>query len=90
MRSRALQTFFLRLQGGRAMIDPKVASLRSHSNNISRYRGLLRTNLSDLERQFIERRLNEERMAMEAPALRRVPIILTLSNSMREVPPSEQ
>jgi hypothetical protein len=72
------------------MIDPQVASLRSHSNNISRYRGLLRTNLSDLERQFIERRLNEERMAMEAPALRRVPIILSLSNSMREVPPSEQ
>jgi hypothetical protein len=47
------------------MIDLKIASLRSHGNNISRYRRLLRTNLSDLEREFIERRLNEEKMAME-------------------------
>jgi hypothetical protein len=53
------------------MIDPKVASLRSHSNNISRYRGLLRTNLSDLERQFIERRLNEERMAHGGPCFKK-------------------
>jgi hypothetical protein len=48
------------------MIAPKVASLHAHSNNVSRYRGLLRTYHSDLERQFIEWRLNEERMAMEA------------------------
>jgi len=42
------------------MIDEKVARLRAHDNNINRYRRLLGTNLSDLERQFIERRLKEE------------------------------
>ena len=71
------------------MIDLKVASLRAHGNNISRYRRLLRTNLSDLEREFIERRLNEEKMAMEGLAST-FPTTLTSSNSMREEPPSEQ
>lgn len=72
------------------MIDLKVASLRAHGNNISRYRRLLKTNLSDLERQFIERRLNEEKMAAEGLASTRFPITLTSRNSMREEPPSEQ
>jgi hypothetical protein len=72
------------------MIDEKVARLLAHGNNISRYRRLLRTNLSDLERQFIERRLNEEEAAMEGLASRRFPVIPTSSNSMREEPPSEQ
>jgi hypothetical protein len=48
------------------MIDEKVTRLRAHGNNISRYRRLLRTNLSDLERQFIERRLSEEEAARRA------------------------
>jgi hypothetical protein len=72
------------------MIDLKVASLQAHRNNIGRYQRLLRTNLSDLERQFIERRLNEEKLAMEDLASTRFPITLTLSNSMPEAPPSEQ
>jgi hypothetical protein len=33
--------------------------LRTHRNNIARYRRLLQTKLTDLERQFIERRLSE-------------------------------
>jgi hypothetical protein len=45
------------------MTDEKVARLRAHNNNISRYRRLLGTNLTDLERGFVERRLNEERSA---------------------------
>jgi hypothetical protein len=44
--------------------DEKLARLRAHDNNISRYRRLLKTNLSDLERQFLERRLSEERSAV--------------------------
>jgi hypothetical protein len=47
------------------MTDEKVARLRAHDNNISRYRRLLETNLSDIERGFVERRLNEERLAMQ-------------------------
>jgi hypothetical protein len=46
------------------MTDEKLARLRAHDNNISRYRRLLKTNLSDLERQFLERRLSEERSAV--------------------------
>ncbi len=47
------------------MADEKLARLRAHNNNISRYRRLLETNLSDPERGFVERRLNEERSAVE-------------------------
>jgi hypothetical protein len=47
------------------MIDEKLALLRSCRNNIRRYRNLLKTNLADLERQFIERGLAEEPSATE-------------------------
>ena len=47
------------------MTDEKLALLRTHRNNISRYRRLLTTKLTEFERQFIERRLSEERSAME-------------------------
>ena len=50
------------------MIEEKIASQRTYRNNINRYRGLLKTELSALERQFIERRLNEEESAMESLA----------------------
>jgi hypothetical protein len=48
------------------MTDEKVARLRAHTNNISRYRRLLATNLSELERGFVERRLSEERSAVQS------------------------
>ena len=41
------------------MMDENIACLRTHRNNIARYRRLLQTKLTDLERQFIERRLSE-------------------------------
>lgn len=50
------------------MTDERVARLRAHDNNISRYKRLLRTNLSDLERRFLEQRLGEERSAVETLA----------------------
>jgi hypothetical protein len=40
--------------------------MRSHHNNIGRYRKLLTTPLTDLERQFLERRLAEEQSALES------------------------
>ena len=40
------------------MIGEKLARLRSHRNNIARYRRLLKTKLTNLDRQFIERRLS--------------------------------
>jgi hypothetical protein len=48
------------------MIDEKWARLRSRWNNVRRYRRLLQTELTELERQFVERRLNEENSAMES------------------------
>jgi hypothetical protein len=50
------------------MLDADLARIRAHRNNIHRYRRLLRTRLSDLERQFIERRLAEEQAALETRA----------------------
>ena len=48
------------------MTDEKLARLRAHDSNINRYRRLLKTNLSDIERRFLERRLSEERSAVES------------------------
>ena len=50
------------------MTDEELARLRTHDSNIRRYRRLLKTKLSDLERRFLERRLNEERSAVESLA----------------------
>jgi hypothetical protein len=48
------------------MIDQKLARLRSHRNNINRYQRLKKTTLTDLEREFIDRRLAAEQSAFEA------------------------
>ncbi len=47
------------------MIDDQLALLRAHRNNIGRYQRLLKTELTEFERRFIERRLSEERAAIE-------------------------
>jgi hypothetical protein len=47
------------------MIDENFALLRTHRNNVSRYSRLLKTELSEFERQFIERRLAEERSEVD-------------------------
>jgi hypothetical protein len=49
-----------------SMIDESLARLRAHRNNIHRYRRLLKTELTDLERTYIERRLVEKEAAMQA------------------------
>jgi hypothetical protein len=50
------------------MLDRDLARIRTHRNNIHRYRRLIGTKLSDVERQFIERRLSEEQSALQALA----------------------
>ena len=60
------------------MIDENIARLRTYRNNISRYRRLLKTSLTDLEREFIERRLMEERSAFEALASDTFPVAFNL------------
>jgi hypothetical protein len=60
------------------MFDEDLARIRAHRNNIHRYRRLLKTRLSDLERQFIERRLTEEQAALEALVSEIFPVAFTL------------
>ena len=60
------------------MTDEKLASLRSHRSNIARYRRLLKTKLTDLERQFIERRLSEEQSDFERLTAGTFPIAFKL------------
>jgi hypothetical protein len=70
------------------MIDEKFARLRTYRNNINRYRRLLKTELSDLERQFIERRLEEEKSAMERLASSTFPLTFKLPEPPSEFPPA--
>ena len=44
--------------------NERIARLRNHQKNIERYQSLLKTNLNDVEMQFLERRLSEERLAI--------------------------
>jgi hypothetical protein len=48
------------------MIDENLARLRAHRNNIHRYRRLLATRLSEVERAYILRRLQDEEAASAA------------------------
>lgn len=48
------------------MIEANLGCLRAHRNSIDRYRRLLATQLSDLEREYIERRLAAEQAALRS------------------------
>ena len=61
------------------MLDAKFARLRTHRNNIARYRRLLNTNLTDLERQFIERRLSEEHSEFELLSAGTFPVAIRIA-----------
>ena len=50
------------------MIDQHLARLRTHRSNIQRYRNLLKTSLTELERQFVQKRLTEEQSNLESLA----------------------
>lgn len=63
------------------MIDDKLASIRSTVNNIRRYRRLLETQLTETERQFVERRLSEERAALDALRNEAFPMAFRMAGS---------
>ena len=69
------------------MIDENFARLRTYRNNINRYRQL-QTDLSDLEREFIERRLEEDRSAMQMLASSTFPLTFKLLERPTDVPPA--
>ena len=45
-------------------MNERIARLRAHQRNIDRYENLLKTRLTELEVQFLEKRLSEERIAL--------------------------
>ena len=47
------------------MIDFKTAQVRRHQQNIKRYCRLLATELTDLERQYLHKRIAEEDAQLE-------------------------
>jgi hypothetical protein len=63
------------------MLDENLARIRAHRNNIHRYRRLQKTKLSELERQFIERRLAEERSALESLTAATFPVALCAAHA---------
>jgi hypothetical protein len=68
------------------MFEENLARIRTHRNNIHRYRKLLRTELSDLERDFIERRMADEQAALDALVAESFPVRFPLpKHSGREV-----
>ena len=48
--------------------DLRTTRMRVHRDNIRRYKRILTTSLTDLERQFVNRRLSEEQSAIRALA----------------------
>ena len=71
------------------MIDEKLALLRTYRNNISRYHRLLKTELTEIERRFIETRLSEERSAMEKLAASTFPLAFQIPAKSTETPAPE-
>jgi hypothetical protein len=45
--------------------EARNALIRAHQNNINRYCRLLATNLTDVEREYVHRRIVEERQHLE-------------------------
>ncbi|WP_143279343.1 hypothetical protein [Bradyrhizobium ottawaense] len=51
-----------------------LAAVRTHRNNIHRYRRSLETQIAGLEREDVERGLSDERYAMDAPVSAMFPV----------------
>jgi hypothetical protein len=56
------------------MIDENREHFRGRRSNVRRHRRLLQIELTELERQYIERHLNEEKSAMEGLTSSTVPL----------------
>jgi hypothetical protein len=61
------------------MFEQNLARIRTHRNNIYRYRRLLRTKLSDIERDFIDKRMALEQAALEALVAETFPVTFPLA-----------
>jgi hypothetical protein len=69
------------------MISDKLARLRAYRNNIHRYRRLLGTQLTELERRFIEGRLAEETQAFRRLSDETFPVSLNHQSQEPDIDP---
>ncbi|SFN61910.1 hypothetical protein SAMN05216573_1172 [Bradyrhizobium sp. Rc3b] len=53
------------------MSDKTIVRLQTHRKNVERYLRLLETALTDVEQQYVEKRLAEEGSAMDQLSLQR-------------------
>ncbi len=67
------------------MVDEKLARIRARTSNILRYRRLLKTELTELERSFILKRLTEEQDALVELADATFPLSIGPSGSEKTV-----
>ena len=65
------------------MLEENLARLRAHRNNIHRYRRLLGTQLSDLERDYIHRRLEEEERLFQQLSVSTCPFALRAGSQIQ-------
>lgn len=63
------------------MIDKKLALIRAKAANVRRYRRLLQTQLTELERDYVQRRLNEEEDALSAATSETQPLAIGSAGS---------
>jgi 5-bromo-4-chloroindolyl phosphate hydrolysis protein len=49
---------------GISAMEATMVQMRTHQKNIDRYKDLLETELSEVDRQYIEKRLSEERLTI--------------------------
>jgi hypothetical protein len=70
------------------MFEQNLARIRAHRNNIHRYRRLLRTELSDLERDFIDRRMVDEQASLGALVAETFPVTFPLAKDLSSAPSS--
>lgn len=68
------------------MIDDNLARMRTHWSAIQRHRRLLKTKLTEHDRQYVCRRLSEEECALESLRASIFPMVLT--ERPRPVPPT--
>jgi hypothetical protein len=47
------------------MTNEQVARIRAHQTNLDRYCWLLTTELTEIERQFVHKRISEERLELD-------------------------
>ena len=64
------------------MMDEDLTKIRTHRNNIARYLRLLQSEVSGSERTFLQGRLEEERVALNALAAKTFPLILEKTNQL--------